>query len=209
MVPGIYQKKNCELLDYFMYKYGFKCYNELNFFMGLDRYRQDILSQFSTGKRRDFRYSLKNGLAFRKLESRDEIREYYEVLLMNLKKLGLPAVHSLDDLYDLYFNRFHDRIEFYGVFKDETMIAGSMLFLFGGDVVHTQYLSSNEEYLSMFPMDFLVYHLIDTAVRRGAAIFSFGICTEDRGRYLNLGLSRFKEGFGTEYTVNRSYELCI
>ena len=32
------------------------------------------------------------------------------------------------------------------------------------------------------------------------------ICTEDQGRYLNLGLPRVKEGFGTEFCVNRSYE---
>ena len=36
--------------------------------------------------------------------------------------------------------------------------------------------------------------------------FTFGICTEDQGRYLNLGLSRFKEGFGTEFRINRTYE---
>ena len=61
----------------------------------------------------------------------------------------------------------------------------------------------------MFPMDFLIYNLIDTAVKKDMEIFTFGICTEDQGRYLNLGLSRFKEGFGTKFCINRSYEKFI
>ncbi len=175
--------------------------------MHLDRYKDDILKQFSSSKRRDYRYSLKNDLIFRELTTKEEIADYYRVLLMNLKKLGLNPVHSLDDLYDLKFNRFFDQISFYGVYKDQTMIAGSMIFLFDGHIMHTQYLSSDEEYLNLFPMDFLIENLIQTALNRNCDIFTFGICTEDLGHHLNLGLSRFKEGFGTEYCINRSYEL--
>lgn len=206
MVPSIYQKENTELLDYFLYKNGFKCYDELNYYLVMERYREDVTAPFTSSKRRDYRYSLKNELVFRKLDTKEEIAAYYQVLLMNLKKLELPAVHSLDDLFDLKFNRFNERIEFYGVFTEEELIAGSMLFYFGDDIVHTQYLSSNENYLKLFPMDFLICNLIRVAVEKNMRIFTFGICTEDQGRYLNLGLSRFKEGFGTEFCINRSYE---
>lgn len=206
MVPGVYQKENTDLLDYFLYKNGFTCYSELNYYMHLDRYREDVVAQFSSSKRRDYRYSLKNDLQFRQLHSREEIAGFYEVLKLNLAKLGLSAVHSLEDLYDLKFNRFDDKIQFYGVYLGEQMIAGSMIFLFDGRIFHTQYLSSDEQYLKMFPMDFLICNLIEQAVAQNMELFSFGICTEDQGRYLNLGLSRFKEGFGTEFCINRSYE---
>lgn len=206
MVPDIYQRENTDLLDYFLYKSGFQCYDELNYYMIMENYKVDITAPFTAGKRRDYRYSLKNALTFKKLETVDEIAQYYEVLLMNLNKLKLQAVHSLDDLLDLKFDRFDDRIEFYGVYMNEKLVAGSMLFYFGDDIVHTQYLSSNEQYLKFFPMDFLICNLIRMAVEKDMRIFSFGICTEDRGRYLNLGLSRFKEGFGTKFCINRSYE---
>lgn len=206
MTAPVYTKEDTSLLDYFLYKNGFFCYNELNYYLELDKYGEDITAQFSSSKRRDYRYSLKNGLIFRPLETKKEIAAFYEVLLLNLQKLNLHAVHSLEDLYDLKFNRFPDRIRFFGVYLAEKMIAGSMVFLFDGKVFHTQYLSSNEDYLKMFPMDFLIENLIETAVREGQRIFSFGICTEDQGRTLNLGLSRFKEGFGTVFCINRSYE---
>ena len=206
MVPTAYQKKNADLLDYFLYKNGYTCYDELNYYMHLDRYREDVLAQFSSSKRRDYRYSLKNDLVFRPLETKEEIAAFYEVLKLNLAKLGLNAVHSLEDLYDLKFNRFDDKIQFYGVYLEDKMIAGSMIFVFDGRIFHTQYLSSDEQYLKMFPMDFLIANLIQTAVDQNMELFSFGICTEDQGRYLNLGLSRFKEGFGTEFCINHSYE---
>lgn len=206
MVADIYQQEDTTLLNYFLYQYGFTSYEELNYYLPLDKYREDVAAQFTSSKRRDYRYSLKSGFTFRKLETREEIAQYYGVLLKNLEKLGLRAVHSLEDLYDLKFNRFDDRIAFYGVFLEDTLVAGSMLFYFGNGVVHTQYLSSDEAYLKMFPMDFLIFNLIQTAVDEKMDIFSFGICTEDQGRYLNLGLSRFKEGFGTQFSLNRSYE---
>ena len=206
MVPTAYQKKNTDLLDYFLYKNGYTCYNELNYYMNLDRYKDDVLAQFSSSKRRDYRYSLKNNLKFVELHTESEIADFYRVLQLNLQKLGLHAVHTLEDLYDLKFNRFENKIKFYGVYLDETMIAGSMIFIFDDKIFHTQYLSSDEAYLKMFPMDFLIANLIQTAVNMGLEKFSFGICTEDQGRYLNLGLSRFKEGFGTEFCINRSYE---
>lgn len=206
MVADIYQRENTSLLDYFLYQYGFTAYSELNYYLPLEHYREDVAAQFTSSKRRDYRYSLKNNFQFRKLETREEIAQYYGVLLKNLEKLGLRAVHSLEDLYDLKFNRFDDRIAFYGVYLEDTLVAGSMLFYFGNSIVHTQYLSSDEEYLKLFPMDFLIFNLIQTAVDQNMDLFSFGICTEDQGRYLNLGLSRFKEGFGTEFCINRSYE---
>lgn len=206
LVPGIYQRKNTDLIDYFLYKYGYACYNELNYYMPLERYRQDVLAQFSSSKRRDYRYSLKNNLLFKKLKVKEEITDFYDVLQLNLKKLGLTPVHSLADLYDLKFNRFEKEVEFYGVYLEGEMIAGSMVFIFDGHIFHTQYLASDERYLKLYPMDFLITNLIQAAVDGKMDLFTFGICTEDQGRYLNLGLSRFKEGFGTEFCINRSYQ---
>ncbi|MDE6760090.1 MAG: peptidoglycan bridge formation glycyltransferase FemA/FemB family protein [Lachnospiraceae bacterium] len=206
MTPSILSRENVDLLDYFLYQRGYTQYNELNYYMRLKRYKEDILSQFSSSKRRDYRYSLKNDLIFKELTMPESIKGFYEVLQLNLKKLGLNSVHTYEELLDLKLKRFNENIEFYGVYQGQQMIAGSMVFLFDDKIMHTQYLSSDEKYLTYFPMDFLIYNLISLAVDRGLEIFTFGICTEDQGRYLNLGLSRFKEGFGTEYCLNKSFE---
>lgn len=206
MTPSIFSRKSTELLDYYLYQRGYIQYTELNYYINLMKCKGDILGNFSSGKRRDYRYSLKNGLRFQKLESYEEIKEFYEVLQLNLKKLGLHCVHTFEELLDLKYNRFNEKIEFYGVYYEKKMVAGSMLFLFDERVIHTQYLASDEQYLKMYPMDFLIYNLICCAIEKSAKIFTFGVCTENQGKYLNLGLSRFKEGFGTEYCLNKSFE---
>lgn len=204
--PAIFQKKNTDLVDYFLYQRGYIQYTELNYHMDLLNFRDDILSRFSASKRRDYRYSLKYSLEFKELREIGEIKEYYEVLQLNLKKLKIPSVHQFEELIDLKFNRFNERIKFFGVYKEERIVAGSMIFLFDNNICHTQYLSSDERYLEYYPMEFLIYNLIKYAIQIGNNYFTFGVCTEDRGRYLNMGLSRFKEGFGTEYCLNKSFE---
>jgi len=206
LTPTIFQKENTDLLDYYFYQKGYYEYTELNFFMKLDRYRKDVLAQFSSSKRRDYRYSLKSNLEFKELHTPEEVKEFYDVLQLNLKKLNLPSVHTYEDLLDLKFNRFDDAIVFYGVYLENKMIAGSMVFVFDNRIFHTQYLSSDQDYLKLYPMDFLIGNLLQAAIERNMDVFTFGICTEEQGRYLNLGLSRFKEGFGTEYCLNKSFE---
>jgi len=202
----LYQRENANLIDYFYFQKNYNQYNELNYFLKLEKYQNDIATVFSSSKRRDYKYSLKNNLQFKVLDTPELISEFFDVLQLNLKKLGLNSVHSYEELLDLKFNRFNDEIEFYGVYHENKIIAGSMLFYFNDEIVHTQYLSSDETYLKMFPMDFLIYNLIDVAIQKQKKIFTFGICTEERGKYINLGLSRFKEGFGCEFVINKSFE---
>ena len=204
--PCIFEKETTELVDYFYYYKGFAQCSELNFYLDLKDYQEDIFKNFTSGKRRDCRYSFEKGLEFKQIESNMEIEDFHRVLLLNLDKLGLRCVHTTDDLIDLKKNRFNGNIRFYAVYYEGKMIAGSMIFLFGNGVFHTQYLASDEQYLNLFPMDFLIYHLIEEAVRDSKRLFTFGICTEDRGKYLNFGLSRFKEGFGVRYTINKTFE---
>ncbi len=206
MTPVIFQRSNTDLLDYFLYQKGFLQYSELNFYVPLEAYKNDILSCFSSGKRRDYRYSLKNGFEFRELESREEILQFYNVLQLNLKKLGLTSVHTYEDLLQLKFDRFPKEIFFYGVYMEDRLVAGSMIFVFFDEIFHTQYLSSDKEFLKYYPMDFLIYHLIEQAIKKGMKKFTFGICTEERGKKLNVGLARFKEGFGATYALNKSFE---
>ena len=206
MTPDVFCKKPTPLVDYFLYKNNWTNYDELNFFMRLEDYKDGVAEQFTSGKRRDYRYSLKAGMEFRQLETDEELAEFHAVLSKNLGRLGVPVVHSLAELKDLKRNRLNENIDFYGVYLEGKMIAGSMLFKFENKVCHTQYLASDEDYRVHFPMEFLIFNLISKAVEEDMEVFTFGICTEDQGRYLNMGLSRFKEGFGAEYGINRSYE---
>ncbi|MCM1082972.1 MAG: peptidoglycan bridge formation glycyltransferase FemA/FemB family protein [Clostridium sp.] len=209
MTPSIFSRKGADLLDYLLCQRGYIQYNELNHYMLLERYQKDILSQFSSSKRRHFRTSIESELIFKELTTSEEIKDFYRVLQLNLEKLGAKSVHTYEELLELKQERFNKNIEFYGVYRGEQMIAGSMLFLFDNRIMHTQYLASDEKYLEYCPMECLIYNLISLALNRKFEIVTLGICTEDQGRYLNVGLSQFKEGFGTEFCLNKSFEKII
>lgn len=201
----LFAKQNGNLLYYFLFQRGYTSYDELSCYIDFAQYKEDILSNFSSGRRRDYKYSLKNDLVFRRLDDRVDIEDFYRILRENLQKFGAAPVHSLEELLEFKEKRLRDIVEFYGVFQENRMIAGSMVFLFGTQVFHTQYLAADQSCLKLFPMNFLDANLIMTARERGFRYFSFGTSTEEHGKVLNKHLAEFKEGFGTQYGINKMY----
>lgn len=205
----IFARQNGNLLYYFLFQRGYISYDEISFYVDFGQYNADIASNFNAGRRRDYKYSLKNGLAFRRIETADEIRTFYDILCGNLLKFDAKPVHSFEEITDFKESRLRDIVEFYGVFYGEHMIASSMIFVFdnvgGNAVFHTQYLAADQSSLKMYPMNFMDYNLIQTARDRGFRYFSFGTSTHEHGKVLNKPLAEFKEGFGTQYGVNKTY----
>ena len=87
------------------------------------------------------------------------------------------------------------------------MIAGAIIYE-SKNVAHTQYLGSTDEGKEIFAQDFLLDYLI-RIYYKNKKYFDFGISTEQNGRYLNLGLIQYKEGFGAFGIRYDFYELDI
>ena len=79
------------------------------------------------------------------------------------------------------------------------------MFAFEKDVLHTQYLACLSDYNKKFAMNFMDYNLIKIAKDEGFKAFSFGTSTGNHGLELNVGLALYKEGFGCDFSVNRTY----
>ncbi|MDD6482799.1 MAG: GNAT family N-acetyltransferase [Lachnospiraceae bacterium] len=204
----IFSKKEMDLLDYFYYKQGWKSYSEISFYVDIEKAPDDLLRILSSSRRRDYKYSLKHDLQFRRLQTDHEIEEFHSLLSQNLKKFGAKPVHSVNELLEFKNKRLVNIVDFYGVYKrDAKLVAATMLFYFGKNVLHTQYLaqSQNKEDLNLYAMEFLNYNTMLLAREKGFKKFSFGISTEDQGKVLNIGLATFKEGFGCDYCNNKTY----
>lgn len=203
--PPIYSKENMELIDYYLYNYGFEANYELNFFIDYSNV-EDVEDLMSHNKKNYYRRAVENNLKYTKIDTHEQIEQFYHILENNLKKFDKKPVHTLEELYDLYFNRISDNIEFFAVFKDDKMIAGTMLFIFD-KVLHTQYMATDSQYLDLYPSYFLYEKTIEYGKKNSFDKITFGIATEDDGRYLNEGLAIFKEGFGASYSINKTYRL--
>ncbi|MCM1184229.1 MAG: GNAT family N-acetyltransferase [Roseburia sp.] len=201
----IFSRKSNNLLYYFLFQRGYAAYDEISFYIDFEHYNEDIPSNFTYSRRRGYKNSLKNNLEFRELILADEIRLFHDILCSNLQKFGAEPVHSFEELMEFKEKRLKDMVEFYGVFSGDKMVAGSMVFLFENKVFHTQYLAADQDSLKLFPMNFMDANLIRTAREKNFRYFSFGISTEEHGRVLNKSLAEFKEGFGTQYAINKTF----
>ena len=201
----IYQKNASELIDYYLFLNGYIDSCEIGYYINYQNYGEEVINNFSASRRRDYRYSLKNKFQFKELEKEKEIEEFFKVLCDNYNKFGKNPVHSLDEILDFRFVRLRDNVRFYGVSYCDELIAGGMVFLFDRNVFHTQYLAVKQEKKDKFVNEFLYTNLIEIAKKEGFANLSFGTSTLDGGRVLNKSLAQFKEGFGTQEYVNRTY----
>ena len=61
---SIYQKTNSTLIDYYFYLNGYICFQELGYYIDFNKYNEDITSNYSSSRRRDYKYSLNNDFVF-------------------------------------------------------------------------------------------------------------------------------------------------
>lgn len=208
MSSDIFSEQRMDLFDYYFYKDGWSVQNEVSCYIDLEKSPDDLSSIMSVSRRRHYKHSLVNGLVFNELKSREELEEFYDILSRNLLKYDAKPVHTLEELLEFKNDRLSNETSFWGVYSNERMLlAGAMLFGFKKDVYHTQYLAQNPDTIGsrLYPMEFLDGNLIRKARELGYSKFSFGTSTLDSGKYLNVSLALFKEGFGCDYCNNKTY----
>ena len=114
------------------------------------------------------------------------------------------AVHTVEEI-NLLHDCFPENIHLYAAMKEDSMIAGTIIFEYG-QVVHTQYMAANEEARQIGALDLTVNTVIEK-YRNNKKWLDFGISTEDGGRVLNEGLISQKEGFGGRTNVYEMWRL--
>jgi hypothetical protein len=204
-----FSSRSCDLLNYLLFQHGWTELDEISFVIDFADYAEDAPSNFTGSRRRGYRHGVKAGLEFCELSDDASVAAFHALLSENLEKFGTQPVHTLEELLEFKNTRLRDGVRFYGSFHEGRMVAGSMAFLFENrSVFHTQYLCASQERADqrLYPSNHLDANLIMEARRLGYRRFSFGVSTEDRGRVLNRSLAEFKEGFGTSYVNNRSFE---
>lgn len=205
---SLYSKENTELLDYSFFMQGYTVSYELGYFVNFSKYNEDIVSSYSPSVRRHYRNAVRNDLTFRELISDGEIEEFYAVLLDNYVKFGRNPVHSLGELYDMK-RRLQNMVRFFGVYFQNIMVAGSMVFDFQHRVFHTQYLATRQDYKELYSNEFLYTNLLTIAQNEGFPTLSFGTATLEGGRVLNYNLAQYKEQYGTQHYLNKTYRKSV
>lgn len=146
--------------------------------------------KFSETKRQLINKCKKNNVTVKKS---GEFGNYWSLLTEVLSKFDASPVHSLQEI-NLLKDGFPENINLYEAYLDEELLAGIVIFDFG-QTVHTQYMAASATGRKMGALDYINSHLIED-VYSDREYYSFGISTEEAGRFLNEGLIQQKENMG-------------
>lgn len=198
-IPFIYSRKFSDDLKYLL------------FLVNAHLYRRDLLSvlelsskfKISSGRMEGVKRGIKNKLHI--VES-DDFKDFWEMILIpNLAvKHNAKPIHTLEEIALLKQN-FPENIRLFKAYDNDKIVAGTVVFE-SCNVVHAQYIASNNEKNELGSLDYLHYHLL-TEVFRDKKYFDFGISNEYQGRKVNEGLLYWKESFGCGHVSQDFYEV--
>lgn len=157
------------------------------------------------GRKAQISRAKREGVEVRKLTE----KKYFDIFIdmeneILVGKHHTRAVHTSDELYLLY-TRFPEQIHLYGAFMGDNLISGVVIYEYG-QVIHTQYMATNELARAIGALDLIVSIIIEE-YKATKLWLDFGVSTEDGGRYLNEGLISQKEGFGGRTNVYELWKL--
>jgi len=132
---------------------------------------------------------------------------FFNIVKHRLKvKYNLEPAHTASEM-QLLASKFPNNIKLYGVFINEIMIGGTIIYE-NKITVHSQYLSFDDAAHEIRGLDLLLITLL-TKYYCNFKWFDFGISTENEGTYLNESLVKMKEEFGGYGICYDSYKLIL
>ncbi len=203
--PTIYNRRLSNYIDFALIQQGFNyCRREVSSILFLEKNIELNLKKFRSSHRRAVNKATKSGVT---ICQTDDYHSFYEILKNNLKiRHGVQPTHTLNELLKLK-ELFPDRINLFGAYVNDIMIAGVVNFIVNSDVVLAFYISHDEEFQEYRAVNLLFYTIFKWAISAGYKVFDFGIFTVREEP--NLGLARFKENFGASGIFRDTLELNI
>lgn len=199
LIPSIYHQKPAEELNYAL------------FLVEAQLIRRETLSVIdlakpfliASGRKEGVKKGIVNSLQIREVSDFDDF--WNIILITNLeRKYQTKPVHSLQEIASLKM-KFPENIRQFNVYYKDEIVAGATLFE-SENVIHSQYISADENKNTIGSLDFLYHHLI-TEVFKEKKFFDFGTSNAKQGKVINKGLSFWKESFGASTIVHDFYEV--
>lgn len=203
--PTIYNRRLSNYIEFALIQHGFTYLKrEVSSILFLEKTIEQNLAKFKPSHRQAVRKAIKAGVEVRESDNFDE---FYEILKKNLKiRHNVTPTHTLDELLKLK-ELFPEKINLFGAFIDDKMVAGVVNFIATPDVVLAFYISHNEEYQDTRALNLLFYTIFDWAIKEQYQVFDFGIFTVNEDP--NFGLARFKENFGSSGIFRDTFEIIL
>jgi len=201
--PTLYYRRLSNYIDFALFKQSFTyCKRDVTSILFLEDSLEQNLQKFRQSHRRAVKSARSKGVV---VKQSNQYETFYNILKHNLKiRHGVTPTHSLIELIDIQ-KRFPDRINLFGAFVEDTMVAGVVNFIVNPKVVLAFYISHDEKYQEYRAVNLLFYTIFEWAIQEGFKIYDFGTFTVNEEP--NMGLGRFKENFGASGIFRDTIEL--
>ena len=201
--PTIYNRRLSNYIEFALIQHGFDYLKrEVSSILFLEETVEQNLEKFKPSHRQAVRKAKKAGV---EVKETDKYEEFYKILKNNLKiRHNVTPTHTLNELLKVK-ELFPEKVNLFGAFLDDKMVAGVVNFICNNDVVLAFYISHNEEYQETRALNLLFYTIFDWAIKENYKVFDFGIFTVNEDP--NFGLARFKENFGASGMFRDTFEI--
>lgn len=187
--PMIYYTRPNNYFEFVLMTKGFKFRKrELSSYIPVLEEPFDIFKQEA---RTAVRKAIKSGVS---IVLSEDLKEFYKILEKNLSmRHNVKPTHTMEELLKLK-KLFPDKIWLNAAFYKEKMIAGTLIFEVNPRVGLAFYISHDEEYKHLRPVNLLFYETLKLFYLKGIKYLDLGTFTLNM--VPNMGLGRFKESLG-------------
>ena len=201
--PIVYSRRVSQYMDFAFRNAGYHFLRrEISSILFLEQSVEENLANFKSTHKTAVRKAEKSGIIIRQTE---DFEEFYTILKKNLSiRHNVFPTHSLSELVILK-ELYPDKINLFGAYLENEMIAGVINFIVNERVVLAFYISHDKSYQELRPINLLFYKIFDWAIQNEFKVFDFGIFTVNEKP--NMGLARFKENFGASGVFRDVVEL--
>ncbi|MDI6740290.1 MAG: GNAT family N-acetyltransferase [Candidatus Edwardsbacteria bacterium] len=202
--PLIYMKSPHQYIDFCWAKLGFTYLKrEITAVIPLEFDCEDCIpAGFKQETRTALRKGQKAGIEVRQT---DDLGEFYHILEKNLsQRHNVKPTHTLDELAKLKKLLPDDVIQF-TAYQGKKALAGITVFVCNPRVMLAFYISHDQHYQELRPVNSVYYEAIRWGWANGYKYLDLGTFTLNMQP--NWGLGKFKENFGARGFLRETFEL--
>lgn len=158
----------------------------------LSKNSDDIWKNMNKDKKRGIKKAYEKGLIVRELSNKEELKEFYSMVLETRKMQGVPP-YPFSFFENMYKHMKHDLKIFFSCYKGDP-IAGGIFQLHKDNILYGYGMNlKDESLLKLYPMNILIWEAIKWACNNNYKTFDFGLTP-----IKHESLLYFKSSWGTE-----------
>jgi len=170
---------------------GYEYEEHLNFLIDLNCSKEDLFNNMKRDKKRAIKKAKGRGVKVVK-EDKTALSIFYEILQETYDKTKLPLADI--SLFESVFDTLvpNNMANLY-MAKYNGIYIGGRVTLNYKNVIYDWFACSSHEYLSMYPNELIVWHILENGIDNGYEVFDFGGAGKPDKEY---GVRDFKKQFG-------------